>query len=64
MMFELEEEDLEEEYDYADEMPLDMVALATHELQDTDYDSPHVDAEVRLRFCHSVFKKHDLNLRC
>ena len=47
MMFNLEEEDLEED-DYVEEWPINGApAMVTHELQDTDYDSPHVEAEVR-----------------
>ena len=45
MMFELDEEDLDE--DYVNEIPPEVLAMVTHELQDTDYDSPHIEAEVR-----------------
>ena len=45
MMFELDEEDLEE--DYVGVVPPDkMVAMITHELQDTDYESPNIEVEV------------------
>ena len=45
MMFELDEEDLEE--DYVGIVPPDkMVAIVTHELQDTDYESPNIEVEV------------------
>lgn len=55
IMFGLVEEDTEE--DLLEAHKRSSVAIATHELQDSDYDSPHLEAEVG-----HVIKLPDLHL--